>query len=210
MIDLARRTKQLRVLALVGAVCATSAFAAGQTTCVPSENATKAVYWGDLHVHTQYSLDAYAFGATATPSDAYRYAKGEPLLLANGSTSKIDRPLDFAAVTDHAATFDLLYLCTDPMNTDNDYCRTLREARDNRDGRTLFNDYLLPIVGAADPAPAAICDDKNFSCSNAMANQWQRTQHAANEANEPCEFTALIGYVQLFWILRTSISDTTS
>jgi hypothetical protein len=80
------------------------------------------------------------------------------------------------------------------MNTDNDYCRTLREARDNRDGRTLFNDYLLPIVGATDPAPAAICNDKNFSCSNAMVNQWQRTQRAANEANEPCAFTALIGY----------------
>jgi hypothetical protein len=58
----------------------------------------------------------------------------------------------------------------------------------------LFNDYLLPIVGAADPAPAAICNDKHFSCSNAMANQWQRTQRAANEANEPCAFTALIGY----------------
>ena len=54
------------------------------------------------------------------------------------------------------------------MNIDNDYCRTLREVRDNRDSRTLFNDYLLPIVGADDPAPAAICNDKNFSCSNAM------------------------------------------
>ena len=165
------------MLALAG-VASTIPSLTHAESCVTANDTTKTVYWGDLHVHTQYSLDAYAFGATATPADAYRYAKGEPLTLANGRTSQIDRPLDFAAVTDHAATFDLLYLCTDPMNIDNDYCRTLREARDNRDGRTLFNDYLLPIVGADDPAPAAICNDKNFSCSNAMTNQWQRTQRA--------------------------------
>ena len=162
-------------LALAGVACTIPSLTNAES-CVTANDTTKTVYWGDLHVHTQYSLDAYAFGATATPADAYRYAKGEPLTLANGRTSQIDRPLDFAAVTDHAATFDLLYLCTDPMNIDNDYCRTLREARDNRDGRTLFNDYLLPIVGADDPAPAAICNDKNFSCSNAMTNQW----HALN------------------------------
>lgn len=190
---LIRHLQTFGTLALTGVACAMPSITHAET-CAAASNPTKNVYWGDLHVHTQYSLDAYAFGATATPSDAYRYAKGEPLTLANGRTSQIDRPLDFAAVTDHAATFDLLYLCTDPMNTDNDYCRTLREARDNRDGRTLFNDYLLPIVGAADPAPAAICNDKHFSCSNAMTNQWQRTQQAANEANEPCAFTALIGY----------------
>ena len=77
-------------------------------------------------------------------------------MLANGTVARIDRPLDFAAVTDHAATFDVLYLCTDPMYIDNHYCRTLREARDKRDGRTLFNDFLLPIVGATEPASAAI------------------------------------------------------
>jgi hypothetical protein len=162
--------------------------------CPAPEGAAQAVYWGDLHVHTELSFDAYAFGSTASPRDAYQFAKGRPLTLANGSVAQIDRPLDFAAVTDHAATFDVLYLCTDPMFTDNQYCRSLRKARDDRDGRTLFNDFLLPIVGASEPKAAAICEDKNFSCPDAMTNQWQRIQNAANEANQPCEFTALIGY----------------
>ncbi|NCF75710.1 MAG: DUF3604 domain-containing protein [Proteobacteria bacterium] len=73
--------------------------------CATPISAEHAVYWGDLHVHTELSFDAYAFGSTATPRDAYQFAEGQPLTLANGSVARIDRPLDFAAVTDHAATF---------------------------------------------------------------------------------------------------------
>ena len=161
--------------------------------CTTPTSAEHAVYWGDLHVHTELSFDAYAFGSTATTRDAYQFAKGQPLTLANGSVARIDRPLDFAAVTDHAATFDVLYLCTDPMYTDNAYCRGMRQARDDRDGRTLFNDFLLPIVGASEPKPAAICEDDAFSCPDAMVNQWQRIPKAANDANQPCELTAPLG-----------------
>ena len=38
--------------------------------------AAKGAYFGDLHAHTACSTDAFAFGATATPDDAYRFAKG--------------------------------------------------------------------------------------------------------------------------------------
>lgn len=42
----------------------------------PAANAERNAYYGDLHVHTTYSFDAFAFGTLATPHDAYRYAKG--------------------------------------------------------------------------------------------------------------------------------------
>ena len=58
-------------------------------------------YFGDLHVHTTYSMDAFQFGTLATPDDAYRYAQGEAIKHPAGFEVQLDRPLDFYAVTDH-------------------------------------------------------------------------------------------------------------
>jgi hypothetical protein len=63
--------------------------------------AERKAYFGDLHVHTTYSLDAYGFGTLATPYDAYRYAKGEAIAHPTGFKMQLSRPMDFYAVTDH-------------------------------------------------------------------------------------------------------------
>ncbi|MEM8768626.1 MAG: DUF3604 domain-containing protein, partial [Pseudomonadota bacterium] len=160
-------------------------------TCTP-ESDEKELLWGDLHVHTAYSLDAYAFGALATPEAAYAFARGEPLTLASGEVAKIERPLDFTAVTDHAETFDLMWACTDPGESDDPYCQSLRENREALNSRNIFNDFLLPIVSLTPPSFPGVC--ATVDCAAARMSQWQRHQAAANAANEPCEFTALIGY----------------
>jgi hypothetical protein len=171
-----------------------AAGAAYAAQCPGSAAGEEHVYWGDLHVHTAFSLDAYAFGAIATPQEAYAFARGQPLRLASGEMAAIDRPLDFVAVTEHAATLDVMYLCTDPIYADVGYCRAIRESRDRREARTIFNDYLLPLVSDVPPKPAPLCDEPGMDCSAASASQWRRIQQAANGANEPCTFTALIGY----------------
>jgi len=58
-------------------------------------------YFGETHVHTGVSMDAFIGGNRLTPDDAYRFAKGEEIKV-NGSLHKIKRPLDFCAVTDHS------------------------------------------------------------------------------------------------------------
>lgn len=65
-------------------------------------NPDRNVYYGDLHVHTTYSFDAYAFGTLAKPADAYRYARGERIRHPAGFDVQLRQPLDFYAVTDHA------------------------------------------------------------------------------------------------------------
>ncbi|WP_425090849.1 DUF3604 domain-containing protein [Tropicimonas sp. S265A] len=66
-----------------------------------AENPLKNAYFGETHVHTSFSLDAFIGGARLTPFDAYRFAKGE-LVSINNVQRRIGRPLDFAAVSDHA------------------------------------------------------------------------------------------------------------
>src|SRR5215475_2231803 len=67
------------------------------------------LYWGDLHLHSNYSIDAYATGNVGvTPDMAYRFARGIPINNPNlGIKARIRRPLDFLAVTDHAEMLGL-------------------------------------------------------------------------------------------------------
>ena len=74
----------------------------GTVNFTPAESAGRQPLYGDLHVHTNYSFDAFAFGTIATPYDAYRYAKGEAIKHPAGFDVQLRKPLDFYAVTDHA------------------------------------------------------------------------------------------------------------
>ena len=71
-------------------------------------NVNRDAFFGDLHVHTRYSFDAFIFGTTASPDDAYMYAKGNSIKHPLGFDMQLDDPLDFYAVTDHAAWLGMI------------------------------------------------------------------------------------------------------
>ena len=78
-------------------------------------------FFGDTHVHTAYSFDASTQDTRATPRDAYRFARGEPLGIqpyADDGTParsiRLDRPLDFVAVSDHAELLGEVNVCNTP------------------------------------------------------------------------------------------------
>ena len=79
-------------------------------------NELRNAYFGDLHVHTRYSFDAYVFGTTASPDDAYRYAKGETIKHALGFDMKLREPLDFYAVTDHGFFLGMIQAWADTLS----------------------------------------------------------------------------------------------
>jgi len=95
----------------------------------------RAPYFGDLHIHTHFSADAYIFGTRVGPPDAYGFARGAPIALADDNevqtrSTRLDRPLDFAAVTDHSEFFGEVLLCDTPGSFvyDDPMCQLLRRS----------------------------------------------------------------------------------
>ena len=60
------------------------------------------VYWGDTHLHTSNSSDAFSFGVRLGPEEALRFAMGEEVTSSTGIKAKLERPLDFLVIADHS------------------------------------------------------------------------------------------------------------
>ena len=59
-------------------------------------------YWGDTHLHTDNSVDAFGFGTRLGPEDALRFARGEQVTATTGAQTQLARPLDFLVIADHS------------------------------------------------------------------------------------------------------------
>ena len=82
-----------KIATVIALFCAVSPAAMAQVDRQP--------LFGETHIHTAYSFDAFLFNTRATPDDAYEFAKGKPLKHPLGATHQLKRPLDFMSVTDH-------------------------------------------------------------------------------------------------------------
>lgn len=119
------------------------------------ENPLKNAYFGETHVHTGVSMDAFIAGNRLTPEDAYRFAKGEEIMV-NGSLHKIKRPLDFVAVTDHSEFMGEAYSLMNKgaPGHDDPVAVSFRDAPDLKTALELYNKYVLaPLAGGGSPHP---------------------------------------------------------
>ena len=158
----------------------------------------KMALFGDLHVHTALSLDANTQGTILTAEDAYLYAKGQPLYLQpynpDGTSSRVSRlnkPLDFAAVTDHAELLGEVRMCTD---SDSQYFNHLT-CRFYRDFPRLS--YFYINAKASLGKSLGMCGNDRELCLAEAQVPWLQTIEAAEkhyDRSEDCKFTSFIGY----------------
>ncbi len=96
---------------------AASARAQSPAAAPAKPNPLRDVFFGETHIHTSWSFDAYVFGNTlAGPEDAYQFALGKPIRHPGGYMVQIKRPLDFLAVTDHSEYMGTVRLANDPQS----------------------------------------------------------------------------------------------
>ncbi|MBW2316640.1 MAG: DUF3604 domain-containing protein, partial [Deltaproteobacteria bacterium] len=178
-------------------------------TC-PDFTLDRQPYVGDTHIHTAYSFDSVLLGVEALPPAAYQFALGQPVTIPpfdTGQTVQLRRPLDFAAVTDHAEFFGEFSVCTDPSLGAPGYgsqlCNDYRDlVMDNQDSSTALPDdtldtfinFAIPLINPAPTRNASICGADGSDCTDQVPGIWSEIQSAAEAFNDPCDFSTFHGY----------------
>ena len=165
----------------------------------PKLSSTRVPLFGDLHVHTTYSFDAYIFGTLATPDDAYEFAKGKPIKHPAGFDVSLDRPLDFYGVTDHGTFLGQVAEAATPGNpyyeapssvNVNDINSPENLTISSIPRRTeAFGGFLINTI-------TALMERKlDISYLDSVSRRaWADTVAAAQRHNDPGKFTTFIGY----------------
>jgi len=144
--------------------------------------------WGDLHVHTSLSYDAYAMGVRVMPDDAYRYMKGGTIEHGAGYLVRAERPLDFGAVTDHAEYLGAPRHLAGDLAENNDLPEVLASGNPLK----ITWHWLYTMITGQMNNPSAVFGDVDLG--NVSLAAWRQIIDAAQQHNEPGRFTAFIGY----------------
>ncbi|MFK7731279.1 MAG: DUF3604 domain-containing protein [Pseudomonadales bacterium] len=163
-------------------------------------------YFGALHVHTAVSSDAYGFGVSKLPDDFYNFARGGEIELRLQNETgpvpslRLDKPLDFAAVTDHAGNMGEQALCLDPSfeGSNGLICKVLRgewtlPVDPSLDGIVR----MLALIGLQRGRPEILCGKNGDRCLQRATEMWALNQQAAErwyDRSANCEFSTFVGY----------------
>ena len=168
-------------VALSALCCLSLAFA--------QEAPDRTALFGDVHIHTTYSFDAFMGGnrVRTTPDDAYRYAKGEPIPTSSGVSLRISGPpLDFLAVSDHAAYLGAHANLLDPNSPTYGHPDAERLMPPGTRSMSLVKNIAV--------VRQLMSEDSPLFGKESIGAAWQKIIEAAQRHNDPGKFTALIGY----------------
>ncbi|MGL1889663.1 MAG: DUF3604 domain-containing protein [Reichenbachiella sp.] len=148
------------------------------------------VYFGEQHLHTRNSFDAFTVGVTGTWADAYKYAMGEEVELStSGKKMKRKTPYDFVAITDHSEYFGVLKDMVDPNNplSKTALAKQLASARTDPASAKAAVTTLIGTLVSNSPIPDYVTPELRMS-------NWEKFQKVADQYNNPGVFTTLYAY----------------
>jgi Protein of unknown function (DUF3604) len=175
---------------LVTMVLAAVPLGAAVLPAYAQSNPLRDAYFGETHVHTSYSVDAWLFGnRLTTPGDAYKYFKGETIKHPLGFDIQIDTPIDFAGVTDHSEYVGVIKLANDPTSPISKLPAAqplIVKAGDPASTNQVFL-YALNHLMKGPPV-------KDLLNPEVTKTVWDETVKFAEEANKPGKFTTFCAY----------------
>jgi hypothetical protein len=155
-------------------------------------------YFGELHLHTTMSFDAWAFGTRVTPDQAYKFARGETVMVPAvqvATEQGVDAkglvparrawPLDFTAVTDHSEYLGAMTQLDDPNSP---FSRSEVGKSFSKGGMGVFFRGAEALRGRPGPVTAAM------TAAAQRSDGWAREIKAANANYEPGKFTTFVAY----------------
>ena len=188
------------VIALIGALAACGgSFGGGERTKsdagVKLSEFPERVYWGDAHLHTSNSVDAFGFGVRLGPEDALRFARGEEVTSTMGLKAKLARPLDWLVITDHSdalgGTKALAeapgLLIRDPV------MKRWHDMLNAGPEQSLRATGELIDARAHNNLPKAMTDDPEGQAKRTRSI-WNDHIDTVERYNEPGKFTAMLGF----------------
>jgi hypothetical protein len=174
-------------LAIAGGVLADSAGEPGRSS--GKSNPLKNVYFGEQHLHTQDSPDAFAMGTRNSQDDAFNFCKGKAIKKSTGGGYTVQKktPYDWCAVTDHAVMMGLLPFTLDKSSPA--YKTKIGELIRSGTPEDLDAAFGIIMTSVQKGHPPAGFDDKGLQRS-----AWEAKKKNANKHNKPGEFTTLIAF----------------
>lgn len=158
---------------------------------------TRNAYFGDVHIHTSWSFDAFIYNVRTSPDDAYNFGKGEAIPHVSGSPVQLKRPLDFMAVSDHAEYMGVML----QMNDKNNPLSKLEIAKkinssDSKISRRAFGEIGNGI--ATNQPLKELIEEKD------LQSTWEKMVAAADRHYAPGKFTTFPAYE---WSSSIGIAD---
>jgi hypothetical protein len=167
---------------------------AGGEIAVKEADFPEKVLWGDTHLHTSNSVDAFGFGVRLGPEEALRFARGEEVTATTGMKAKLARPLDFLVITDHAEALGgtkALYDAPRIMITDPTMLRWHDMMKEGPQGSQRAMAEILDARGR-NAIPAAMMDAEGQV--ERTKSVWNDSIDTVEDYNEPGKFTAFFGF----------------